>query len=125
MMARFFNIKMLCAIIVAVLLLGGFAGVEKAAADDASTFLKRSSEKIEVGDYEEAIADLNEAIRLDPNNAVAWNNRGFSKNKLGDYQGAIADLDEAIRLDPNYAVAWNNRGFSKRKLGDYAGAIAN
>ena len=66
MMARFFNIKMLCAIIVAVLLLGGFAGVEKAAADDASTLFKRSSEKMELGDYEGADKDYEEAIKRRP-----------------------------------------------------------
>lgn len=38
---------------------------------------------------EEAIADWTEAILLDPNDAVAYMNRGVAKSDLGDKQGAI------------------------------------
>ncbi|MCE2516999.1 MAG: tetratricopeptide repeat protein, partial [Alphaproteobacteria bacterium] len=45
--------------------------------------------------------DLDEAIRLDPKNALIWSNRGFIKSKLGKHQEAIKDLDKAIRLNPD------------------------
>ena len=79
----------------------------------------------ELEDYVDAIADFDEAIKLNPNNAGTYNNRGMVKNKLGDYAGAIADFDEVIKLDPNYITAYNSRGIVKRKLGDYADAIAD
>jgi serine/threonine-protein kinase len=53
-----------------------------------------------LGDLDRAVADATEAIRLDPADALAFNNRGAALLKLGDYPWAIADLQEALRLDP-------------------------
>lgn len=52
-------------------------------------------------DYEHAIADYTESIRLNPKDADAFFYRGLSKGRLGDKAGAAADLDEAKRLNPN------------------------
>ena len=57
------------------------------------------------GDYDRAIADYNESIRLDPIYALAYRNRASLYIKKGDYNRAMADLNEAIRLDPNHAVS--------------------
>ena len=57
-----------------------------------------------------AISDFNDAIRLDPKYALAYNNRGFAWSVKKDHDKAIADFDEAIRLDPKYAVAYSSRG---------------
>ena len=78
-----------------------------------------------LNDYEQAIVDFTEAIRLDPKYAVAYNGRGNACAELGDYERAIADYTEAIRLDPDYAVAYNNRGYAYDELGDYERAIAD
>ena len=37
------------------------------------------------------------AIRLKPDDAKAYSNRGAAKNLLGKHQEALTDLDEAIR----------------------------
>jgi tetratricopeptide (TPR) repeat protein len=78
-------------------------------------------------DYEKAVADYNEAIRLNPNYATAWNNRG-SVYQYGkkDYDRAIADFTEAIRCNPNFAMAYCNRGqaYMNGKK-DYDRAIAD
>ena len=42
--------------------------------------------------------DYNEAIRLKPDYAVAFNNRGNARRAKGDIEGALQDYDEAIRL---------------------------
>jgi Tfp pilus assembly protein PilF len=49
------------------------------------------------GDNDRAIADYNEAIRRDPNSALAFDNRGTAYLKKGDNDRAIADYNEAIR----------------------------
>ncbi len=77
------------------------------------------------GDNDRAIADYNEAIRLDPKYAIAYNNRGIAYRAKGDNDRAIADYSEAIRLDPKYAVAFNNRGIAYRAKGDHDRAIAD
>ena len=41
-----------------------------------------------------------QAIRLKPDYAEAFNNRGIARYNKGDFDGAIKDYEEAIRLDP-------------------------
>jgi lipoprotein NlpI len=60
--------------------------------------------------YDRAIADFDQAIRLDPKFAVAFYNRGLAFGSRAQYDRAIADFDEAIRLDPEFAFAFNARG---------------
>jgi tetratricopeptide (TPR) repeat protein len=77
------------------------------------------------GDYDQAIADLTEALRLSPRNAMAYHYRGLSWNSKGDHDRAIADYTEAIRINANYAQAYVNRGAARSGKGDYDGAIAD
>jgi tetratricopeptide (TPR) repeat protein len=59
-------------------------------------------------EYDKAIADYSEAIRLDPTYVAAFNNRGLAFADKEEYDKAIADYIEAIRLDPTYAWGYNN-----------------
>jgi tetratricopeptide (TPR) repeat protein len=77
------------------------------------------------GEYDEAIVNFTEAIRLDPELADAYRDRGTCHAQKGEYDQAIADLTEAIRLDPEQALAYYNRGGAKLGRGDYEGAIAD
>jgi tetratricopeptide (TPR) repeat protein len=54
--------------------------------------------------YERAIADYDQAIKLEPRYAKAWNNRGVAYRNMGDVDRAIADYSEAIRLNPYYTA---------------------
>ena len=74
---------------------------------------------------EDAIAVYDQAIRLKPDYAEAYNNRGIAKRTLERYEDAIADHDQAIRLKPDHAGAYTNRGIAKRTLGRYEDAIAD
>jgi tetratricopeptide (TPR) repeat protein len=56
------------------------------------------------------LEDLNKAIELVPQLAVAYNNRGVSYSKKGDYNLALQDLNKAIELDPQDAWAYGRRG---------------
>jgi tetratricopeptide (TPR) repeat protein len=62
------------------------------------------------GDNDRAIADLDEAIRIDPRHAPAYVSRGWSWHIKHDEERAISDLNEAIRLDSNNAEAYAARG---------------
>ncbi len=77
------------------------------------------------GQLDLAIADYDQVIRLDPGNAVAYNNRGYARDRLGQTDDAIADYDHAVRLDAGYALAFNNRGYAFYKKGQVDRAIAD
>src|SRR5262249_54525358 len=73
------------------------------------------------GRLDNAIQDINEAIRLNP--SPAWyNNRGLTYHNMKDQDRAIADYTEAIRLDPNNFFAYYNRGNAYRTKGDFTQA---
>jgi Flp pilus assembly protein TadD len=78
-----------------------------------------------MGNYDQAIDDYNETIRVEPNYAQIYNNRGRSYYAKGDYDRAIADFNQAITLDPNYADAYNNRGRAYYAKRDYDRAMAD
>jgi tetratricopeptide (TPR) repeat protein len=78
------------------------------------------------GRYEDrAIADYDEAIRLDPGNATAFRNRGAVNTKMQRYDRAIADFTDAVRLDPNVAAAFYGRAYALRFVGQYERAVAD
>ena len=54
-------------------------------------------------DWENGIANLQEVIRVKPDDVMAHVNLGALKTKIGDLDGAIADLINATKLDPNHA----------------------
>ena len=74
---------------------------------------------------EASVSAYDRAIRLKPDLAEAYNNRGNAKDTLGRYEAAIADQDEAIRLKSDYAEAYSNRGNAKGALGRHDDAVAD
>jgi len=61
------------------------------------------------GRHDEAIAEYNKGIELDPNLATAYHNRAFTYNDIGRLDQAIADCNRAIELDPQRAIAYLNK----------------
>lgn len=76
--------------------------------------------------YDLAIADYSQAIRLDPKDAaVFFFARGNAYFHKKDYDRAITDYSQAIRLDPKDARYLFTRGIAKKAKGDAAGAEAD
>jgi tetratricopeptide (TPR) repeat protein len=69
------------------------------------------------------VKDYAEALRLKPDLADAYNNRGEARREKGNFDGAIKDYAEAIRLKPDFATAYNNRGIAHAAKGDHDGAL--
>ena len=75
------------------------------------------------GEFKNAIKVYDTVIRLTPDFADAYINRGDVKKKLGDFKDAIKDYDIALRLGDDYAYVYFNRGHAKDDLGDQRGAL--
>ena len=71
----------------------------------------------------QAIQCYDEAIRINPDLAMAWNNKGVAYHLQGNHSEAIRFLDEAIRINPDFGMAWNNKGNAYANLGNFTEAI--
>jgi tetratricopeptide (TPR) repeat protein len=74
------------------------------------------------GEYDRAIQDYAQAIKLNGKFADAFNNRGVAYDKKGDFDHAIQDYDQTIKLKPS-AEVYFNRGNSYLGKSQYASAI--
>ena len=81
---------------------------------DAPAYANRGLAYGKKGDYDKAIADYTEAIRLNPN-AEAYSNRGLAYRKKGDYDKAIADSPRPSGPNPIKRQAYYNRGLAYKK----------
>ena len=82
------------------------------------------------GDFPRAIVELDEAIRRDPTDALAYNIRGNALDEIGAFERALADYAQAIRIDPNNpavfrdrAILWHRKGALDKALVDLNRAI--
>ncbi len=60
-------------------------------------------------DWDHALLDYDETIKIDPKNADAWVNRGNTYGHKEQHDRSIQNYDEAIRLNPNLEEAYSNR----------------
>ena len=86
-------------------------------ANNGEAFIMRADIMIKnKSDYQSAVDDLGQAIKLEPKRADLFVNRAFLKYKLDDYFGAMADFDYAIDLDPYNVAAHQNRGLLRMEV---------
>ncbi|MEN6467687.1 MAG: tetratricopeptide repeat protein [Smithella sp.] len=95
--------------------------------DYTDAHINRGSAYIILGQYQLAIADINQAMRLKPDDAYyLYYNRANAYSALGLYQRAIEDYNEALRQKPDDILdgsAYRSRGNAYAMLGQYQLAI--
>ena len=79
-------------------------------AADAEDLLGQSLHLIKERQYDDAIDVLSRILASNPEDAVAYNNRGVCFLYKGDYNRAIADYTRAIEINPEFIDAYINRG---------------
>lgn len=89
----------------------------------ATTYFNRGCEYRAKEEYDTAIADFNQALKLDPNMTQAYNNRAVALYDKGEYDTAIADYNAALRLDPKHANSVYGLGNAYKSKGEYDKAI--
>ncbi len=61
------------------------------------------------GKYNEALINIDKALKLAPNNAMAWEQKGKTLEKLSRYKEAYDAYNKAIEIKPNAQVAKSKR----------------
>jgi tetratricopeptide (TPR) repeat protein len=87
--------------------------------------MMRAQIRYQLKTFDGAIADLNEVIRLKPNQASAYDKRGLAYSYSGRHQQAISDYTKATELEPDRANPYNNRGWAYLELGRREEALAD
>lgn len=74
-------------------------------------------------EYDSAILDFGEAIKLDPSHAMSFLYRGAVHGKRNELDAAVADLDQAIALSPDNGPMYLERGFAREARKEYPLAL--
>jgi tetratricopeptide (TPR) repeat protein/predicted aspartyl protease len=92
---------------------------------DAAALVRRGAASAARHDYEQALADLNRAIELEPTNAEYLYQRGRVFWAKRDGPSARADFDHALELDPTHLQARMARAEFRAAAKDVPGAKAD
>ena len=94
-------------------------------ADLAQAYLWRGiTHSRNTGDWDRAIADFSEAIRLGSRDAGAYAGRAGAYIRKGEIDLALPDLNQGLALDPKHPGVRNVFAYYCLKRGDYARGLA-
>jgi tetratricopeptide (TPR) repeat protein len=89
----------------------------------AGTYVNRAVMKVSLGQIDDAMADYDSGLSLDPELGDGYVDRGAALITLKRYEEAIADIDKGIGLGQTYEhVGYYNRGVAEFFLGRIAPA---
>ena len=89
----------------------------------ANDYAKQGDKFFLAGRLKQAINTYNQALKIHPQMADVWNNRGVVLTRLKMFDEAICSYDRALQIRADYADAWNNRGVSFIEIQNYKEAI--
>ena len=67
-------------------------------------------QRLDEGKYEQAMAALDKALELDPDNVELHWVRGEANFEIGEFEEALDDLTQVIKRDPGLTDAYSMRG---------------
>lgn len=92
--------------------------------NDGMLLHKRGLAYNSIKQFDSAIADFNESLKLD-NDKNVYISRGITFYNKGDFVKAIDDFDVALKLDSNFSAAYYHKAMSYIKLNKLSDALAN
>ncbi|MDY9925539.1 tetratricopeptide repeat protein [Methanosarcina sp.] len=89
----------------------------------AEVLIKTGEYQDSLNEYEEAVKAFDNATTLNPDFALAWNNKGNAYLKLKKHNKAVEAFEKAFEINPNYYLALHNKGDALYFFGKYDEAI--
>ena len=75
--------------------------------------------------FDLAIESWDKAIKIQPNFAEAYNNKGGCLVEIKQFENALKNFEAAIKIKPNFAEAYNNKAIVLTKIKEYENALKN
>ena len=91
--------------------------------DKSVEYFERGFAYGKVKEYQKAIDDLTQVIKINPDYGNTYISRGAVYDEMGEYAEAIQDYTQAIKIDPNDEYSYFFRGISYHNMEDYSAAI--
>jgi Tfp pilus assembly protein PilF len=88
-----------------------------------NVYINLSSEKLNLGKYDEMKALLKAGLRKYPDNCSMHNNLGLAYYSTGKFDSAIYEYNKAIKTEQNEFSYYNNRGMAEYNIKDFASAL--
>jgi choline-sulfatase len=85
--------------------------------------VRRALNTSQVGRYDESIALLQQALKLDPDAAALHSALGLNFYRKRDFASAIPAFQRALDISPNYLLAVSNLGLAYAQSGDMEKAM--
>ncbi len=89
----------------------------------ADDFVARGGKHLSANEIDPALADFNQALRLDPANSKALQGRAIIFLSRGKFDASIADCQQAVKADPTSFTAYNCLGQAYAAKGQNKEAI--
>jgi tetratricopeptide (TPR) repeat protein len=99
--------------------------ITEAESTQLDALVKKAFEATDAGGFAAAEWYWTDLIKLYPENAAGWSNRGNSKISQNRPQEALIDYNKAVELAPNFPDPYLNRGAALESLGKWEEAIAD
>ena len=104
-------------------LIEAYTSVIRDTPNSANAYALRGATKYAKGDLAGALADVEQALMLDPHCSSALGSRATIRQKKGDFNGAIEDLTTLTSETPKAVQAWGTLGVLRWNKGDLDGAL--
>lgn len=83
----------------------------------------KGQEELLNGNFASAIEHFDTAIKINPQDGAAYNDRALSMVELGIIDEAFYYFDKGIEAEPDYATVYHNKGWLLNNIGRHSEAI--
>jgi Flp pilus assembly protein TadD len=94
-------------------------------AQDVKKYMDQGIQSCELGHYDQALKDFNNALQLKPNDASLYDLRGMAYRCKNMESQALKDFQKAMELDPKFGRPYRNRAMIYYDRGDFDKSLAD